>query len=102
MSGQQGGDLGKGGKSRFVPDFEKAAYALKVGELSQPVLSPFGFHIIRVDEHKGDTLALRHILVSIQRERLGNQPHRCGSRHAVAAGREQRAGCQARHGGAAR
>jgi peptidyl-prolyl cis-trans isomerase D len=66
VSGAQGGDLGKGGKNRFVPDFEKAAYALKVGELSQPVLSPFGFHIIRVDEHKGDTLALRHILVSIK------------------------------------
>jgi peptidyl-prolyl cis-trans isomerase D len=30
------------------------------------VLTPFGFHLIRVDEHKGDTLALRHILVPIQ------------------------------------
>ena len=66
VSGHAGGDLGKGGKGRFVPDFEKAAYALKVGELSQPVLSPFGYHVIRVDEKKGDTLALRHILVRIQ------------------------------------
>jgi peptidyl-prolyl cis-trans isomerase D len=66
VSGAQGGDLGKGGRNRFVPDFEKAAYALKVGELSQPVLSPFGFHLIRVDERKGDTLSLRHILVSIK------------------------------------
>jgi Parvulin-like peptidyl-prolyl isomerase len=65
-SGQQGGDLGKGVKNRFVPEFENAAYALKVGEISQPVLSPFGFHIIRVDEHKGDTLAVHHILVSIR------------------------------------
>src|SRR4051812_36474231 len=63
--GKNGGQLPRGGKNRFVPEFEKAAYALKVGELSQPVLSPFGFHIIRVDEHKGDTLALRHILVPI-------------------------------------
>jgi peptidyl-prolyl cis-trans isomerase D len=39
---------------------------LKVGEVSQPVLTPFGFHLIRVDEHKGDTLALRHILVRVQ------------------------------------
>src|SRR5205085_2086831 len=65
-SGAQGGDLGRGGKNRFVPEFEKAAYALKVGEVSQPVLTPFGYHLIRVDEHKGDTLALRHILIKIQ------------------------------------
>ena len=63
--GRNGGLLPRGGKNRFVPEFEKAAYALKVGELSQPVLSQFGYHIIRVDEKKGDTLALRHILVSI-------------------------------------
>ncbi|MGE5099355.1 MAG: peptidyl-prolyl cis-trans isomerase [Deltaproteobacteria bacterium] len=66
VSGRNGGDLGKGGKGRFVAEFEKAAYALKVGEISQPVLTPFGFHLIRVDEHKGDTLALHHILVPIQ------------------------------------
>jgi peptidyl-prolyl cis-trans isomerase D len=65
-SGRNGGDLGRGGRGRFVPEFEKAAYALKVGEVSEPVLTPFGFHLIRVDEHKGDTLALRHILVPIQ------------------------------------
>ncbi|MDB4876260.1 MAG: PpiC-type peptidyl-prolyl cis-trans isomerase [Gemmatimonadetes bacterium] len=66
VSGRNGGDLGKGGKGRFVPDFEKAAYALGKGELSQPVLTPFGYHLIKVDEKKGDTLSLRHILVRIQ------------------------------------
>ena len=65
VSGAQGGALGKGGKGRFTPKFEDAAYALKVGELSQPVLTPFGWHLIRVDEKKGDTLDVRHILVSI-------------------------------------
>lgn len=65
VSGAQGGELGKGGRNRFTPKFEEAAYALKVGELSQPVLTPFGWHIIRVDERKGDTLDLRHILVTI-------------------------------------
>ncbi|HEX4683754.1 MAG TPA: peptidyl-prolyl cis-trans isomerase [Gemmatimonadaceae bacterium] len=65
-SGRNGGDLGKGGKGRFVPEFEKAAYALPVGEVSQPVLSPFGFHLIKVDSKKGDTLSLRHILITIQ------------------------------------
>jgi peptidyl-prolyl cis-trans isomerase D len=66
VSGRNGGDLGKGGKGRFVPDFEKAAYALAKGEMSQPVLSPFGYHLIRVDDKKGDTLSLRHILIRIQ------------------------------------
>ncbi len=65
VSGAQGGSLGKGGKGRFTPKFEDAAYALKPGELSQPVLTPFGYHIIKVDSRKGDTLDLRHILVSI-------------------------------------
>src|ERR671914_2591690 len=66
VSGANGGDLGRGTRGRFVPEFERAAYGLEAGELSQPVLTPFGYHIIKVDEKKGDTLALRHILVRIQ------------------------------------
>jgi peptidyl-prolyl cis-trans isomerase D len=65
VSGANGGDLGKGARGRFTPTFEDAAYALKTGELSQPVLTPFGWHLIRVDERKGDTLSVRHILVNI-------------------------------------
>jgi peptidyl-prolyl cis-trans isomerase D len=65
-SGANGGDLGRGGKGRFVPQFEQAANALKVGEISQPVLTQFGYHLIRLDDRKGDTLALHHILLRIQ------------------------------------
>src|SRR5919205_780159 len=65
-SAAQGGSLGRGTKGRFVKEFEDAAYALKPGEISQPVLSQFGYHIIKVDEHKGDTIAVRHILLRIQ------------------------------------
>ncbi len=64
-SGALGGSLGKGGRGRFTPNFETAMYALKPGELSQPVLTPFGWHLIRVDSKVGDTLDVRHILVSI-------------------------------------
>ncbi len=64
-SAVKGGLLGRVGRGQFVKAFEDAAYALKPGELSQPVLSPFGFHIIKVDEHKGDSLTVRHILVRI-------------------------------------
>jgi peptidyl-prolyl cis-trans isomerase D len=65
-SGAAGGSLGKGVKGRFVPQFEDAAYALNAGELSQPVLTPFGYHLIKVDEKKGDTISVRHILLRIQ------------------------------------
>ena len=68
-SGANGGDLGRGGRDRFVPDFETAAYALTPGRISDPVLTPFGYHLIKVDSRKGDTLSLRHILLPIaQRE----------------------------------
>ncbi|HKO16234.1 MAG TPA: peptidyl-prolyl cis-trans isomerase [Gemmatimonadaceae bacterium] len=65
-TGAKGGELGKGGRGRFVPEFETAAYALKPGEISQPVLTQFGYHLIRVNERKGDTLDLSHILLRIQ------------------------------------
>jgi peptidyl-prolyl cis-trans isomerase D len=66
VSAVNGGSLGRGGKGRFIAPFETAAYALKPGEISQPVLTPFGYHIVRVDDRKGDTLALHHILLRIQ------------------------------------
>jgi peptidyl-prolyl cis-trans isomerase D len=67
LSGANGGDLGAHPKSGYyVPEFSKAAEALKPGEISGPVLSPFGYHIIRLDSRKGDTLSLHHILIAIQ------------------------------------
>jgi peptidyl-prolyl cis-trans isomerase D len=65
VSSAKGGSLGAGVKGRFVAPFETAASALKQGEISQPVLTQFGYHIIRVDSRKGDTLTLRHILLRI-------------------------------------
>ena len=65
VSGAKGGDLGPAPKARYVAEFSKAADALKVGEISQPVLSPFGYHLIRLDSRKGDTLSLHHILLRI-------------------------------------
>jgi peptidyl-prolyl cis-trans isomerase D len=63
VSGAQGGFLGKGGKGRFVEQFEKAEYALTPGQISEPVETQFGLHLIKVDERKGDTVAVRHILL---------------------------------------
>ena len=64
-SAVHGGDLGKGVKGRFVPAFDAAAAALSPGEISQPILTQFGYHLIRLDSRHGDTLALHHILLRI-------------------------------------
>ena len=66
-SGSRGGDLGwvKRTGAGFVAPFAAAVRRLAPGILSEPVLTEFGVHLIRIDAAKGDSVRVRHILVPI-------------------------------------
>ena len=67
VSGQRGGELGwiKRNETSFDPQFMLGLRGLKPGQVSAPVSTQFGFHLIRVDQEKGDSVKVRHILIPI-------------------------------------
>lgn len=66
-SAVQGGDLGFVGAGELVAPFEQAAFALKKGEISAPVRTPFGYHAIRVlDIKEGGKLPLKDVAAKIK------------------------------------
>lgn len=66
VSGARGGDLGEFSKGQMDPAFESAAFHLPINALSQPVLTPFGYHIIQIQSRTGDKAKGRHILIPIE------------------------------------
>jgi len=62
-SGSQGGNLGYAERGTFVPEFEATAYSLEKREISEPIETEFGFHILQLLDRRGNKINLRHILV---------------------------------------
>lgn len=62
-SATRGGELGMRSKTVYWPQFSDAAMSLKVGQVSQIVETPDGFHIIQMIEKSGDMFNARHILI---------------------------------------
>lgn len=65
-SRQAGGDLGWTKRGKFVPEFEAAAYNLDPGTMSGVVESQFGYHLIKLQERRGNTIRVSHILLRPQ------------------------------------
>lgn len=61
----QGGLYPLGPRGRFVREFEEAAYGMQPGEMSGPVLTQYGYHLLKTEERRGDSIAIRHILLKI-------------------------------------
>lgn len=72
-SGAAGGDLGWTDKGKLVPEYEKAAFALGHDETTQPIETPFGYHIIQTIEKRKDAIHTRHILFKIGRSTDDNE-----------------------------
>jgi peptidyl-prolyl cis-trans isomerase C len=70
-SAPKGGDLGFLGREQMLPDFARAAFALKTGEVSDVVRTPFGFHLIKlVNRKKGQSLTFEQVKAQLQRRLL--------------------------------
>lgn len=68
-SKEQGGNLGEFSRGMMVPEFEEAAFNLPIGEVSEPVKTQFGYHLIQVDaKHEASTKAFEEVQQNVLNE----------------------------------
>jgi peptidyl-prolyl cis-trans isomerase D len=65
-SAESGGDLGFAGKGDYVPEFEEALFSMEKGDVSEPILTEFGYHVIKLV----DIAATKQLKLSEEKERL--------------------------------
>ncbi|MGK2856238.1 MAG: peptidylprolyl isomerase, partial [Thermoanaerobaculia bacterium] len=85
----QGGDVGWFERGRMVPEFENAAFSLAIGEISEPVKTQFGFHILRVTEKRPEGMRPFEEVRSELTERFTDERARTMARDAIALGRSK-------------
>jgi peptidyl-prolyl cis-trans isomerase D len=66
-SARQGGSLGTVRRGQMVAAFDSTVFAIPVNEISAPVLTQFGYHLVQVTARGGDTAVVRHILLPIKK-----------------------------------
>ena len=68
ISAEEGGNLGVFAKGRMTPVFDSAVFAARVNQVTEPVKTPFGFHLVEVTDRWGqDSAQARHILLPFER-----------------------------------
>ena len=73
-SGKQGGALGEFGRGQMVPEFEEAAFNMQVGEISEPVKTQFGFHLIKLTaKNEADVLPYEKVADQLKKSVLQNK-----------------------------
>lgn len=66
-SANNGGELGTVTRGQTVPAFDQAIWNTPVGQISQPILTQYGYHILQVESRSADSARVRHILIPIER-----------------------------------
>jgi peptidyl-prolyl cis-trans isomerase SurA len=72
-SAENGGDLGYFARGEMVPEFDRAAFDLEPGEISDVVETMYGYHILRCEDRSDNQVRVRHILIALSTSEADEQ-----------------------------